>query len=167
MTGSLATRPLSRALLGPFTTISLGAAAIHFGVAAAHFQEWWVFGLFMVAIGWFQALWPIAYVRRRTVSLTLIGALVNLATVGLWLWTRSVGLPFGPHPGHAEAIAAGDALATVFELVLAGGLTYMALRPIRRRSIEQRIPLGAPRAWAAIIAVVVAVSTSAAITLGM
>src|SRR5437879_12851719 len=91
---------LRRALLGPVTTLSLGAAAIHFAVIPDHFKQWWAFGLFFAGIGWFQALWPIAYLLRPSGRSALLAILANLATIAVWVWTRSAGLPFGPAPGR-------------------------------------------------------------------
>ena len=129
---------LRRALLGPFTTLSLGAAAIHFAVTSAHFQEWWAFGLFLAAIGWFQALWPIAYLLMPGARTAGLAVLVNL-----------------------------DILATLFELLLVLGLVAVAIGPVRRRTLEQRVATSTSFAWAATLALAVVLSTSAAIAMGM
>ncbi len=163
----LRTVPLRRALIGPFTTLSLGAAAIHFAVTDAHFQEWWAFGLFMASVAWFQALWPMAYALRRSTRLALLGALVNIVTAGVWTWSRYRGLPFGPGAGAPMPIGLPDVLATVFELLLFVGLLATALRPAGRDGVQPRIAQPLSVAWTAILALAVAISTSAAITIGM
>ena len=48
------------------STLSLGAAAIHFAVIGEHIAEYALFGVFFALIGWFEALWAIAYVMRPT-----------------------------------------------------------------------------------------------------
>lgn len=159
--------PLGRALVGPFTTLSLGAAAVHFAVAPAHFQEWWAFGLFMALIGWFQALWAIAYTVRPARRLALLGAVVNILTASIWAWSRLYGVPFGPGAGSPEAIGLPDVAATVFELLLVLGLAAGPLGPLRRTSTLLRIPSTTSVRWSALVAVAVALAASVAMTVGM
>lgn len=158
---------LRRALIGPFTTTSLGAAAIHFGVTSVHFQEWWAFGLFMAGVGWFQALWPIAYVLRPSVRLALLAAFVNLATAVVWAWSRYSGLPFGPGAGTPQPAGVADVLATAFELVLVVGLFATSIAPVRRETVQQRVADSTWIAWSAAIALLVAATTSVALTVAM
>jgi hypothetical protein len=102
--------------------LSLGASAIHFGVISEHYAEYPVFGLFFSGLGWFQALWAIAYVIRPVRWLAFVAIAVNLATIVIWAWAHLVGLPFGPNAGHVEPTTITDVTATVFEVVLIGGL---------------------------------------------
>jgi hypothetical protein len=46
---------------------------------------------------------------------------VNVPIVLLWVWSRTLGLPFGPEAGEAEAIGIADALCTLTEIVIVGG----------------------------------------------
>jgi hypothetical protein len=166
-TGARGGVTLRRALLGPFTTLSLGAAAIHFAVTDAHFQEWWAFGLFMVGIGWFQALWPIAYVLQPGVRLAALAAFANLATAAVWAWSRYAGLPFGPGAGQPQPVGLPDVLATLFEMALVVGLVVTSIGPVRGAVARERVSGSVSTAWAAGLAVIVAVVTSIAITAGM
>jgi hypothetical protein len=167
-----ATASLHRGLLGALPTtlwvaLSVGAAAIHFAVIPDHLEEWWAFGLFFAVLGWFQAVWPVAYVNRPSRRLAWIAISVNLATVVLWAWSRTVGLPVGPEPGMPEGIGAADLIATALELALVLGL--LATRSLTTGqsgdapSSARREPIGALNL--AIWAVVAALST-AAIALG-
>ena len=105
-----------------WAALSLGAAAIHFAVIPDHLEEWWAFGLFFAVLGWFQAVWPIAYLTRPSRRLAWIAIAANLATVVLWAWSRTAGLPVGPEPGMPEAIGAADLVSTVLEVALVVGL---------------------------------------------
>ncbi len=155
------------ALLGPFTSLSLGAAAIHFAVTDAHFQEWWAFGAFMAAVGWFQALWPIAYTAAPSVRLAIASVLVNLGTAVVWALTRLVGLPFGPGAGRPMPVGVPDVIATAFELALVVGLLLTSLGPVRRATSGQGVASSTSTAWWIALAVLVAAATSAGITIGM
>ena len=122
-----ATAPLSgglhRALpMSWWAALSVGAAAIHFAVIPEHLAEWWAFGLAFAVLGWFQVVWPFAYLERPSRGLSWLAILANLATVIVWAWSRTAGLPVGPEPGMPEAIGAPDLVATGFEVVLVVGL---------------------------------------------
>jgi hypothetical protein len=99
--------------------LSLGAAAIHFGVTAEHFGEDVLFGLFFSAAGWFEALWATAYVIRPARIWAIVGAIGSIITVAIWIWAHFVGLPFGPEPGSIEPTTTTDLTATLFEILLA------------------------------------------------
>ena len=159
--------PLRRALVSPFAILSLGAAAIHFGVIGAHFAEWWAFGLAMAAIAWFQALWALAYLLRPAVRLAFLGAVANLGIAGLWAWSRVFGLPFGPGASSPQPLGVPDVIATGLELVLVVALIVSAAGPIRRGTEARRVARPTLAAWSAVIAVVVGLATSAAIAHGM
>ena len=105
-----------------WAALSVGSAAIHFAVIPDHLEEWWAFGLAFAFLGWFQAVWPIIYLDRPTRRLAWIAIVVNLATVVVWAWSRTAGLPVGPEPGMPEAVGAADLIATAFELALVVGL---------------------------------------------
>src|SRR5919108_4172099 len=108
-------------------TLSLGAAAIHFGVISEHYAEYPIFGAFFSLIGWFQALWAIAYVVRPNAWLAVVAILANGLTVGIWAWAHLLGLPIGPDPGRVEPTTITDLMATIFEALIVLGL-IIALR---------------------------------------
>jgi hypothetical protein len=125
--GALRTIPTSW-----WAALSVGAAAIHFAVIPDHLEEWWAFGLFFAVLGWFQAVWPIAYLDRPSRRLALLAIAVNLATVVVWAWSRTSGLPVGPEPGMPEAIGAADLASTAFEITLVVGLLRLQALGDRR-----------------------------------
>ncbi len=73
----------------------------------------------------------------------------------------------GPGAGHPHAVGVPDVLATVFEVVLAIALLVTGSRSARRERAQQRVAAPASVAWSSALALVVAVSTSLAITIGM
>jgi hypothetical protein len=109
---------------------SVGAAGIHFAVIPEHLAEYRPFGLFFVAIAVLQALWAILALRYPRRSLLLVGAAANLATVGLWVLTRTKGLPIGPEPWTPEKLGWLDAITAVFEMGLVTCIA-LALRGVR------------------------------------
>jgi hypothetical protein len=101
---------------------SLSAGLIHVIAGFHHWSEWWLFGfgMFVMAVAQVAAAAALGYTRGRC---ALVAALVvSVPIVALWVWSRTTGLPFGPDPGEAEAIGVPDAICTVTELVLMGGV---------------------------------------------
>jgi hypothetical protein len=106
--------------------LTLGAALIHVGVSADHFQEWWAAGLFFLVtaaaqLGW--ALW--CWSRPSSRRVLLAGAGGSVALVLVWMVSRTSGLPFGPGAGVAEPVGVADSVCVALE-VLGAGLAAVA-----------------------------------------
>lgn len=141
--------------------LSLGAAAIHFGVISEHFEEDILFGLFFSGVGWFEALWAVAFVLRATRWLAAIGLLASIATVGVWVWAHLIGLPFGPDPGEVEATTLRDLMATLFEILLAVWLGARLMLAARNR---HRVPPGLGVIVVGLLIGLIAVGTTIALS---
>jgi hypothetical protein len=106
-------------LLYAAATLSLVAALIHAWVMPEHFREWWGYGIFFLIVAlaqWFYTLALLRWPRRRTF---LIGIIGNLAIIGLYIVTRTAGIPlFGPHAGEVEDIGLVDFTSKLAELAL-------------------------------------------------
>jgi hypothetical protein len=118
--------------------LSAGAAGIHFAVSQSHFEEYWLFGAFFVALAWFQALWAILVVASPHRLLYLLGALANGATVVLWTVTRTTGIPVGPNAGEPEPAEFIDALSTAFEVLVVVGCVLLLARGMAARHVGRR-----------------------------
>jgi hypothetical protein len=150
--------------IGPLAVLSLGAAAIHFAVMPEHFAEWWAFGLFFAAIGWFEALWAVGYVTIPSRGMAALGLLVNAGTVLLWAASRTTGLPIGPEPWVPEAIGVPGVTATILELLLVLGLAAALAAP-RVGSSKARPTIGMMTAVTLGVSVLIAVATTLAIAI--
>jgi hypothetical protein len=62
-----------------------------------------------------------------TTRLQVVGLLVNLATIALWTWSRTLGLPVGAEPGTSDSVGYPDVIATAFELGLVVVVVLMLL----------------------------------------
>jgi hypothetical protein len=115
------------------TLVSLSAAAgtVHLSVAADHFAEYFLFGLFFLVAGSGQVVWAtlVALVGPRRPLLLL--ATGNALVVVLWIVSRTSGIPLGPTAGAPEKIGYADTLTTVFEALI---VAFAAQLLIRRRS---------------------------------
>ena len=100
----------------------LGAEAIHVAVMDDHFDEWLLAGLFFLAISLAEGLLAVALLTRPSAAVARLTVGVSLATVGLWLVSRTVGLPGGPAAGAAEPFGLADSIAGLLELLTVAAL---------------------------------------------
>ena len=107
----------------------LGGAAVHAAVVPEHLVEW-------PAAGWFFVLLTLAEVaaavlvatrRRWAVPVSLA---VSAGPLLLWLWSRTLGMPFGPEPWVPEAVGLADLAACALELATLA-LAVAIARPAR------------------------------------
>ena len=108
-------------LRGSLGLACASAALIHLMAASHHFSEWWLFGTGFVVMAVLQLANGIAFERFGWRLAPAAAVLINVPIVALWVWSRTLGLAFGPEAGEPEAIGIADALSTVTELVIVGG----------------------------------------------
>jgi len=143
---------LGPALRWQAAAFSLGAAAIHFVETPEHFHEYWLFGAFFVAIAWFQAISAVVIVSwsdRRALALV---ALVNLLIVGVWIGSRTLGLPFGPEVGEPEPVGFADVASTVMEaLLVVWSVALLNPDLAKRTALRGVLVLTTLLAWAGVL----------------
>lgn len=133
------------------------AAAIHFVMTPAHLQESAVLGAGLPVAAWGQLSVATWLLRSGGRAPHVASLAVNVVIAGVWLVSRTVGLPVGG--GAAEAVAFTDATATGLEL-LAGALAAAALlRPRPRRRLSGIAGVGVTTV--AMLAVVAVASAAA------
>jgi hypothetical protein len=106
-----------------------GAAVIHALVTPVHFAEDPLYGGFFAVLAIAQLSWAAAVVVRRGPGLLLLGAAGNIAVVGLWLATRTAGIPLGVATGRREPLGALDLTCAVLELGVAVSCMALLRRP--------------------------------------
>ena len=108
----------------------LATAVVHAAMVPEHLDAWPASGLFFVVLGAAQvavAALVLVGVRRTA----LVGAVVTSAgPLLLWLWSRSLGLPFGPDAGVRLRAGLPD-LAVVALEVVALVVAVDLIRPAR------------------------------------
>ena len=115
--------------------VSWAAAFVHGGVIATHFEEYWLFGLFFVAVAILQAAWGAWIYKDPRPNRLWLGAVGNLLVVLVWAVSRTAGLPIGPEAWHPEAVGFADVMATLDEV----GISAMALGLLARPSLFEGI----------------------------
>ena len=95
----------------------LGAAVIHAAILPEHFEEWPAAGWFFVGLTLAElAVAGLILSRARERAALLAAGALSVVPLVAWLWSRTVGLPFGPESGVAESVGVPDVLACVLEV---------------------------------------------------
>jgi hypothetical protein len=128
---------LSAVTFGAVAILSGVAAGIHLGVAPEHFAEWWGYGTFFVvaALGEFALVALLALRPRAWV--VQAGIWASLATILMYLVSRTSGIPLGPATGVVEPVELPGLAATAAE----GALVVVLCRLLAGR--ERRYTLNA------------------------
>jgi hypothetical protein len=133
----------------------VSAGAIHAAVVPEHFAEWTAAGIFFVLLALSELAVAVALLRRVNLRASLLATVVvSVGPIGIWLYSRSVGLPFGPDPGTTEPLGIADCAASILEL----GAVLLAVFLLRSRNRSSR-PAGSAHRAALVLVAVAAVAT--------
>lgn len=108
---------------------SVGAGAIHLALGPEHLSAWAVLGAGFYVSGALQVLggaWLLLTESRR---LLVLGAAGSLLLLGVWVMSRTTGLPLGPQAWAAEPVGRADLLCVALESVVALGALILLRRP--------------------------------------
>jgi hypothetical protein len=114
-----------RALPAFAGALSLSAAIAHFGVVEPHWRDWWAHGAFFVVSGALQTLLAALLVRRPRDWVALLGIGGNLAVITGYVYSRTNGVPVGPHGGVPEDVGFLDFSTTAIEVATVVALVAM------------------------------------------
>jgi hypothetical protein len=151
------TVPASKVVGYCLAIISVAAAVIHFAVAGEHFQEYWLFGVFMLTVAWLQLLWAVAVVTRPSQWLLASGAVINAGIVVIYVLTRTVGDMVGPTPHDVEPFGFGDGLCTVLEAVIVAACCWLLVSKKDYRLSREHL-MGAPAATGGAIVILLSIA---------
>jgi hypothetical protein len=98
----------------------LATGFIHAVLAPEHFHESWLHGAFFVTAAVAQFAWAGVAFRNRSRRVLLIGAIGSCAIVGIWMLSRTVGVPLTLTEWQREPVESIDLLTSVDELAAAG-----------------------------------------------
>jgi hypothetical protein len=149
LTPPLRTAAAARTLrgLGPAArtaaVLSLVAGWVHLAYIAPHWSDWWAYGAFFLATGAFQALCVPAIVRwPRSAPVALVAIAGNLAIVGMYVLSRTAGVPLGPHEGVVEEAGAIDLAVTASEIAIVACLLTLLGTRLRRVVVDVLLASG-------------------------
>jgi hypothetical protein len=133
--------PLRNVALYCLSILSVATAVIHFAVSGAHFQEYSLFGVFMLVVAWLQLLWAIMAITRPAPWVLWSGAILNVAVICVYIVTRTAGDIVGPTPSPVEPFGFGDGLCTVLEAVVAAGCGWLLVSRLNHGIRRQGVAL--------------------------
>ena len=122
--------------------LSLSVGLAHLGGVIQHLDVWWGYGAFFLATGLGQGALSAAVLWRPAPLVALAGILGNLAIVGMYVLTRTLGIPLGPHAGRAEDAELLGMVTTAGELVLVLLLVPMLGERAQRWTFSGLLALG-------------------------
>lgn len=115
------------------------AGVIHLAMAPTHLAESGSDGVSFFAAGWVQialAVLLVARPRRWVLAATMTASAVF---IGAWIVSRTAGLPYGAHSGHAADAGFVDGVAVALEAVALAGAAGLLLRGVSLGGARPRV----------------------------
>jgi hypothetical protein len=114
--------------------LTLATAWVHLAYVESHWDQWWAYGAFFLVVGVAQGLFAVLILARPRPWVAAAGIAGTLAVIGMYVLSRTIGMPVGPHADFAEraetvdlATAAAELGVVAMLLVLVGGGTRRAV----------------------------------------
>ena len=136
----------SRTVVYLTAALSRFAGYIHVAYVDSHLQEWWAYGAFFIGAANLQVLFAALILRWPRWWLPYAGIGGNLVIIGMYVLTRTSGIPLGPHARVVEDAGATDWLTTAAQVGIVVALLSMLDGRPRRWIVNGLLLLGA-LAW--------------------
>ena len=124
---------------GTFRTVAIVcgvAAGIHLGAAPQHFAEWWGYGAFFVLAAVGECALVALLALRPRAWVIQAGIWASLATMLMYLVSRTSGIPLGPATGVVEPVELAGLAATAAEGALVVVLCRLLAGRERARTLN-------------------------------
>ena len=127
----------------------VGSAVIHAAVVPEHLAEWAGAGVFFAVLAAAELAVAAVLLARPQPGALLAAAIVSIGPLALWLYSRTVGLPFGPGAGVPEPVGLPDCTACALEVIT----LLVALILLGGSGRRRQPPASAHASWLALVAV--------------
>jgi hypothetical protein len=119
------------------------SAGIHLGAAPQHFAEWWGYGAFFVLAAVAECALIALLALRPRAWVVQAGIWASLATMLMYLLSRTSGIPLGPRTGVVEPVELAGLAATAAEGALVVVLCRLLAGQERARTLNSLGLIGA------------------------
>lgn len=103
----------------------------------AHWLDWIPAGLFFAGVAVLQLMWAFLVWSRPRPVLLALGIAANAASVLLWVATRTVGLPFGPHASVPEGVEGAGICVLLLECYVIMGAGWAWLQDYEPEAVSR------------------------------
>jgi hypothetical protein len=114
---------------------------IHIGAAVDHFGEFPIYTLAFAVLALVQIAWATMILRRPSRLVLLSGCAFTVSIVGLWVVSRTIGVPIAPRAWVPEEVGVADLVETVGEIATVIAVLSLVLSSRHRfaRHVTERI----------------------------
>jgi hypothetical protein len=114
---------------------------IHIGAAIDHFSEFALYTLVFAVLATVQIAWAAMILWRPSRPVLLLGCAFTVSVIGLWVASRTIGVPIAPRAWVPERVGVADLVETVGEIatVIAVLSVVMSSRPMVAGQVTRRI----------------------------
>jgi hypothetical protein len=105
---------------------------IHIGAAVDHFGEFPLYTLVFALLATVQMAWAAAILLRPSRPVLLFGCAFTASVVGLWVASRTIGVPIAPRAWVPEAVGVADLVETVGEIATVIAVLSLVMSPRHR-----------------------------------
>jgi hypothetical protein len=126
-------------------SLLVSAGAVHVAMAPSHFGESPIEGIGFLLTAWLQIGLAVAVVLRPSRAVMSAVIAVSSVSIAAWAVSRTAGLPFGEHSGHAESVTIVDGVTVAMEatsIVVAGALLARPMLQYRSTGLALAATIG-------------------------
>jgi surface polysaccharide O-acyltransferase-like enzyme len=122
--------------------LMLATAWVHVAYHESHWDQWWAYGAFFLVVGVAQALFALLILARPRPWVAAAGIAGTLAVIGMYVVSRTVGVPVGPHADFAERAGTVDLATTAAEIAALAMLLVLVGERTRRAALNAVLVAG-------------------------
>lgn len=115
-----------------------GAGLVHAAQVLPHAREWFLAGAFFAVVATLQLALGAATVASPS-GFRAPAAVLSTVVLAVWVVSRTIGLPFGPH--GAEAVGRADLVASGLEVVTLAAVTVARRGSFTRAAVVASVPV--------------------------
>ena len=98
--------------------VAIMGGLVHIGAAVDHFGELPLYTAVFAALAATQIVWAGLVLRGPSRRVLILGAVFNVGVVGLWIASRTIGVPIAPRAWVPESAGVADLIETTGEIVV-------------------------------------------------